>query len=127
MVLSWARSSSSMPRLKHGAPEGFRQVHAVACSGSNLTSICLYCRLNIPSITLKSTGAFMICFPFFQGVLKQTRVFMVLSGDYTPKYTVAKPPIPMSYSIVIGVRPGGYRRFFPAPLREFPIEPVEHS
>ena len=33
----------------------------------------------------------------------------------------------MSYSIVIGVRAGGYRGFFPSPLREFPMGPVENS
>jgi len=53
---------------------------------------------------------------------------MVLSEDYTPKYTVAESRfIPMSYSIVIGGRPGGYRGFFLSFLREFPMGLVENS
>ena len=53
---------------------------------------------------------------------------MVLSGDYTPKYALAESClIPMSYSIVIGGSPGGYRGFFPSALREFPMGLVENS
>ncbi len=53
---------------------------------------------------------------------------MILCEDYTPKYTVAEGRlIPMSYSIVIGGRPGGYRGFFPSSLRESPMGPVENS
>ena len=51
-------------------------------------------------------------------------VLMVLSEDYTPKYTVAESRlIPLSLAAVRG----GYRGFFPPPLREFPMGPVANS